>query len=306
MQINHSELKFSYKYPFSSEAKKIISENGTVLDNKIFSYGLLRVQNTIDKTGLEIDDSLSDSTMLMHLLSYVYARMIVSANGNQSVLKSFCYYEAKRSITALLEDKQENIERITEELQIKIQKNNNFFLVGFETYLKNMPKKEEFRLMNQNLKNGDIIMNKDEFSKFLVKRIELEIRKNLPIPKNDLPKEALEYSKKLKIPVEKISVNLKNDVRYEWINKLLSSPIADVRHRTVNLILAPYFTNVLGLSEDEAFKVINKYIDKCKEINPDTNVNETYIRYQVKYSKAKGMKPLSYKKAKELLGDDII
>ncbi len=306
MQINHLELEFAYKYPFSLESRRVISESGKDLDYKLFNYGLLRLQNSIDKKSLAIDDSLLDSTMLIHILSYVYARMIVSANGNQSIIKLFCYYEAKRSICALLEDKQQNIEKITGELGIKIQKNNNFFLITFEDYLKNMPKTEEFRLIKQNLKNGSITVNKDQLSKFLLKRIELEIKKNLPIPKKDLPKEAFEYSKKLIIPVEKVGINLKNDVKYEWINKLLSKPIADVRHRTVNLILAPYLSNVLGLSEEEAFKVINTYINKCKEINPDTNVNESYIRYQVKYSKTKGMKPLSYKKAKELLGDEII
>ena len=53
-------------------------------------------------------------------------------------------------------------------------------------------------------------------------------------------------------------------------------------------------------------KAVNDYIKKCKEINPDTNVNESYIRYQVRYSKAKGMKPLSLQKAKELLGETVI
>ncbi|MEM0200938.1 MAG: DNA primase noncatalytic subunit PriX [Candidatus Micrarchaeaceae archaeon] len=305
MQMNYKELQFAYKYPFSKESKKIISENGERLEERVFNYGLLRVQRAIDKKEFPIDSSLSDSIMVMHLLSYVYARMIVSASGSLSTLKSFCHNEAKRSIIALLEDTQENVEKITEELEIRIKKDNNLFLIGFEDYLRNMPKVDEFKLIKQNLKNGVIKMNKDELSKFLFKRMEIEIQKNLPIPKSDLPKEALEYSKKLKIPVEKINVNLKNDSKYLWINRLLSKPIPDVRHRTVNLILAPYFTTVLGLSEEEAIKVINRYIEKCKEINPDTNVNETYIRYQVKYSKAKGMKPLSYEKAKELLGDEI-
>ena len=151
MQINHLELEFAYKYPFSLESRRVISESGKDLDYKLFNYGLLRLQNSIDKKSLAIDDSLLDSTMLIHILSYVYARMIVSANGNQSIIKLFCYYEAKRSIYALLEDKQQNIEKITGELGIKIQKNNNFFLITFEDYLKNMPKTEEFRLISLHL-----------------------------------------------------------------------------------------------------------------------------------------------------------
>ncbi len=51
--------------------------------------------------------------------------------------------------------------------------------------------------------------------------------------------------------------------------------------------------------------MISNYIDRCKELNPDTKVSEPYIRYQVKYAKEKGMKPLSLVKAKELLSDLI-
>ncbi len=90
-----------------------------------------------------------------------------------------------------------------------------------------------------------------------------------------------------------------------WIEKLLTTPIPDVRHRTVNLILAPYMMNVRKLDEDAAVKVISEYIDRCKLVNPSTNVNESYIRYQCRYSKTKGMRPLAASRAKELLAEMI-
>ena len=81
------------------------------------------------------------------------------------------------------------------------------------------------------------------------------------------------------------------------------TPIADVRHRTVNLILAPYLMNVKQKNEDEAVALIMEYISRCKEIEPNTNVNSTYVRYQCRYAKSKGLKPLSLTNARELLGD---
>ena len=94
----------------------------------------------------------------------------------------------------------------------------------------------------------------------------------------------------------------KGQKTFRWIERLLQTPIPDVRHRTVNLILAPYLVNVRNMSPEEAFKVINDYIERCKKVNPDTKIGEQYIRYQCNYAKKRGMRPLALQKAKELLG----
>ena len=57
---------------------------------------------------------------------------------------------------------------------------------------------------------------------------------------------------------------------------------------------------------EQAVKIINEYIEKCKEIDPSTKINESYIRYQCSYAKRRGLKPLSLDRAKELLGNTII
>ena len=132
-----------------------------------------------------------------------------------------------------------------------------------------------------------------------------EIAKGLPIKSSELPKQVIDYSKSLKVrPLAKVET-VKGKRSEEWIERLIQTPIADVRHRTVNLILAPYLVNTKGLDPDMAVRVINDYIERCKQIDPSTKINESYIRYQVNYAKRKGMKPLSLEKAKELLGSQI-
>ena len=56
---------------------------------------------------------------------------------------------------------------------------------------------------------------------------------------------------------------------------------------------------------EQAVEIIKKYIDECKQLNPNTDVSETYIRYQCNYAKNKGMRPLSLSKARELLGEYV-
>ena len=104
---------------------------------------------------------------------------------------------------------------------------------------------------------------------------------------------------------EKRAIRAETAGSYAWIERLLTIPIPDVRHRTVNLILAPYLMNVRKLEEDDAVKAISDYIERCKLVNPNTNVNESYIRYQCRYSKTKGMRPLAASRAKELLAEMI-
>ena len=114
----------------------------------------------------------------------------------------------------------------------------------------------------------------------------------------------IDAAKGVKLPERRLALDLKGGA-YAWIEKLLATPIVDVRHRSVNLILAPYFTNVKGLDEEEATKAVMEYIERCKAVNPNTRINEAYIRYQCKYAKNRGLKPLSLVKARELLADVI-
>ena len=79
----------------------------------------------------------------------------------------------------------------------------------------------------------------------------------------------------------------------------LATPIPDVRHRSVNLV-APYLVNVRKMDENAAADRIVEYIERCKLLDPNTKVNETYVRYQCRYAKNKGMRPLSLVRAKEL------
>jgi hypothetical protein len=51
----------------------------------------------------------------------------------------------------------------------------------------------------------------------------------------------------------------------DWIEALLQTPISDYRKQAMNLILAPYLLNISRLSEDEAYGVIHKWLEKCEQ-----------------------------------------
>jgi Primase X len=63
-----------------------------------------------------------------------------------------------------------------------------------------------------------------------------------------------------------------------WIERILRTPISDHRKYCIWRILAPYLINVKHLCFDEAFKIIDNWLDKCNDLKPldfdaDTKVN---------------------------------
>jgi hypothetical protein len=51
-----------------------------------------------------------------------------------------------------------------------------------------------------------------------------------------------------------------------WIERLINIPIGDYRKLAVWQILGPYLKNKLGLSYDESYSIISKWLDKCNAV----------------------------------------
>ncbi len=305
--MDSKELDIAYKYPFSLEAKRIVSEmDMKALDNELLRFGKLRVEEALNNGRIEYVASPFLELKKKYLVSYVYARMLVSSLGNKSYVARYAIAEARRSTSALESESPETIIKICKSLGMDVSEKDGYFEMGFVNFIRNISKNSGISMVNKMLDNGVVIVGRKELSKIVEEAIFREIKKGLPIDTKSIPKEVVAYSKTLKINIPEIEVKVGKDAasdlkRYQWIEKLLSMPIGDVRHRTVNLILAPYLTNVRGLEPEKAAEVIVKYIDRCKEINPDTNVNESYISYQCKYSKARGLRPMTYDRAADML-----
>ncbi|MEM3227891.1 MAG: DNA primase noncatalytic subunit PriX, partial [Candidatus Micrarchaeaceae archaeon] len=141
----------------------------------------------------------------------------------------------------------------------------------------------------------------------LERAFEKKILEGLPISSKELPKEVALFYKSNGLRIAGTKAKQAGGGRgIDWVERLLEYPILDGRHRIVNLVLAPYLVNVRGMEIEEAVKRISAYIEACKRVNPDTRINEQYIRYQCAYAKRKGMKVLSAKRARELLGDELM
>lgn len=299
-------LGFAYKYPFSSEARQIVESEGASFERRYLQMAKDHIEAAVNK-GIVSSEMAISSLKRDYIMSYLYSRMLLSALGRRDLIANYARAEATRSSLFLATSDAAEVIHIGEELGLHLTagmgETTRQFTISFSEFLAHSTQARNLALVNQRLNHGIVLLNDFNMAKLLCEAIKQQIMSGLPIPKAELPHEVVEYSKNLRLNVrEQAKKKPVSAASHGWIDRLLETPIADVRHRSVNLILAPYLVNVKGMEVEEATKRIMDYIDLCKQVDPNTGVNEAYVRYQCAYAKRKGSKPLSLTRAKELLG----
>lgn len=83
-----------------------------------------------------------------------------------------------------------------------------------------------------------------------------------------------------------------------YVEKLLTLSLTDYRKYAISLILAPYFVNIVHLSDEESFNRIKQWALKCNEVKPlkpSIRDFDYIIRNAVKRAKDTGVKPLKFR-----------
>ena len=295
------QLDFAYRYPFSEEAKTLVrSLDMKDVERAHVLGGKARVEEALKDDRLEFVES--NYGKMESVLSYVYARMLVSALKNSAVIRRYATAESKRAAAAMEKDTDASITKLSNELGLQLKKEDDSYRMAFVAYLDNMPEEDGLELANQRLVGGTVLLDRHRVIKVLGIAIKKSIEKGLPIKLESIPKIVVAYSKEIKVPYKPVAGSAVQSGKVTWIDRLMQTPIPDCRHRTVNLVLAPYLVNGKGMPVDKAVEAILNYIALCKTVNPDTNITERYIRYQCEYAKSHGLRHLSLKRAKTELG----
>ena len=299
---NEEDLSFAYKFPFSKEAKAIMAAEQGRIDtssDRLIGLGRARLDEALKESIIDYKDIRYGK--LDYLVGYAYARLLVSATSSELAVKRYVSAEAERARRALEKGSEADMGKLAAELHVDMTLEGTIFRLAFSSFLRLSRKRRGLSLTNFRLHGGFVFLGKHDAAGLMVPAMENEIGKGLPIKAAEIPKPVFMHAKGIQVP--RIGPELRSGTgSTAWIDRLLNTPIPDVRHRVVNLILAPYLVNVRGLGEEEAFRIISSYIERCKALDPNTLINDPYIRYQCKYAKRRGLKPLSLARARELLG----
>src|SRR5271163_3818093 len=118
-KLDSDKLDFAYKYPFSEEAREIISKAEGDIDEKYLRAGKLRVEKDVTGNADFSEVGLSE-IKYTYVLSYVYSRMLISAINNRYHLEVYINSEAKRSRNALEKESFPNLMKVLSQLHINV------------------------------------------------------------------------------------------------------------------------------------------------------------------------------------------
>ena len=88
-----------------------------------------------------------------------------------------------------------------------------------------------------------------------------------------------------------------------YVEKLLWMSLIDYRKYVINLILAPYFVNIIKLSDKESFSKIKEWALRCnslEQLKPSVIYFDIIIKNAIKRAKITGIKPLKFKDTLQL------
>jgi len=171
------------KYPFLKEAQQLVSDSGYSIDdliNKkhpIISKGARRVEKAI-KFEYLFDDIRLDMAEF-EILSYAFARILISCLDERNLIDRLCRYEA---------------ERASYFLQTEVPEKRNYVasIVGLKPADGEMPVVEyiglcpslhdaKWRLINRDIKSGLVKIETDEYDELIKERIRAMLADQLPL-----------------------------------------------------------------------------------------------------------------------------
>jgi len=179
------------RYPFLKASAKYAEDNSADIESLINSpsyesarkRGLERVLSAISQYMVSDVPLLQEYDRLMEVLSYPYARMIVSCMNDRFLTKRYALAEASR-MNALLSNDRGSEMALSEELGVMSSVDAEGMInMHFSDYLRfsHVMKAVEWKLINTDLKDGFVRLGPDKFDRLLQNALQERIESELPL-----------------------------------------------------------------------------------------------------------------------------
>lgn len=280
-------------YPFITEASAYVSELGFSLERLLVSRamdsarsrGVERViqalQGEIRKPQLLVSD---ESKILIELLSYPFARILVSCIDDNFLIRRYALAEAVSCYDLLRLESSEFICSIASDFQVDIVISNHEFDIHFTDYIRlaSSMKALEWKLVNRKLRKGHVYISKEELARLLQEAIRGRIQGSLPL---DIPEDICRMSTPYIDPIQTELQQMKETfgsgdfgaVESNMFPPCMVHAISNVRAgvnlaHSMRFALTSFLRNV-GMSVDDIIAMFN--------VSPDFDMDKT--RYQIEH-----------------------
>ena len=184
------ELLTLAKYPFLTETKQFIKDNGPSIEELLQAgpyerariISIERLDNSLKNRDVGSRSLASESDCIMEILSYPLARMVVVCIGDSYFKKRYALGEASHMYQHLLNEPTSFLLSIAKELAITVQYDSgkNTMKIFFKDYLRNAPTRyKEWKMVNRGIRNGFLTISQKDLSRILLEalrgRINIEL-----------------------------------------------------------------------------------------------------------------------------------
>lgn len=182
------------KFPFLTEAKEFVANQHIEMADLITSEdllparkrGLQRVLEALEKGTVEYRPLMNDYDRLMEVMSYPYARMLVSQINDRYLTKRYALGEAvrmnqnlndeKRNMTTLMTVSGElGVEAVGNETGVVRMKFTDFLMLAGRL------KSKEWKLINNDVRDGMVYLQAERFNRLVQNAFQDKIESEIPL-----------------------------------------------------------------------------------------------------------------------------
>lgn len=305
------------KYPFLKEAAEFAEQNSADLDALLTSpsyeparkRGRERVLDALEHSEVSYTPLMNDYDRLIEVMSYPYARMIVSMVGDRFLTKRYALAEAVRMNKLMSSEDPETLLLVSEELGVESGADpDGMVRIKFTDYLMlaSRLKSIEWKLINSEVHSGLVYLTQEKYSRLMQNALQDKIESELPLMTPD------EYRKYLRGDVDNVSMALEETkkkysptggegMKYDYLPPCLVR-ILEMSRKGMNLPHSARFALVtflkaLGLTYDDIIRVFSESPDfdesiagyQIKHITGELNGTEGYSPPECKTMKTNGL-----------------
>ena len=305
------------KFPFLRESAEFAEQNNADLESLITSpsfeparkRGVERILNALESSEVSYTPLMNDYDRLIEVMSYPYARMVVSMVGDRFLTKRYALAEAVRMNKILSGEDRETLLVVSEELGVTSTVDSDGIIrMKFPDYLRlaNRLKSVDWKLINSDIHAGLVYLPQEKFSRLMQNALQDKIESELPLMTPD------EFKRYLRGSVDCVSMALEETKRRysptggEGMKNEFLPPclvrILDMSRQGMNLphsarFALVTFLHALGLDYDGIIQVFSESPDfdesiagyQIKHITGELNGTEGYSPPECKTMKTNGI-----------------
>ncbi len=279
------ELASLAKFPFLREAAAYIRGEGITLEELLTepayararALGKARVIEALEKGPPMERVAIDTADQLAALLAYPVARILVSANADNYLIRRFSLREAMAAELRLESETDDFVVHLAAELGLDLRRENGGFRLHFADFLRftNTMREPPWKLINQQLDAGYVRLRREKVLRVLRNAVERHIEEGLPIPVNDAIEAAFKAdlgevrgfleAKKAAFKADdigKVSITRFPPCMYNLLAQIQNHE--NVPHMGRFAIVS--FLHHIGLSNEEIFRVFGDVPDFAADI----------------------------------------